>query len=69
MNIHSEEGSKVEYLGIGGYDSHLEHANKYLTIGTKYTVEYTEVSGWHTDVYLKEHEDVAFNSVHFKNVK
>ena len=54
MNIYSEKGTRVKYTGTGGYDSHKEHANKYLKVGETYTVLNTNVSGWHTDVFLKE---------------
>ena len=68
MDIYSEEGTKVIYTGKGGYDHHKEHANKHLKIGETYTVDYTDVGGWHTDVYLKEVPNERFNSVHFVTV-
>ena len=44
-------------------------ARKHLTEGEEYTVERTEVSSCHTDVYLEEIPGVAFNSVMFEGVK
>lgn len=68
MDIYAKEGTKVRYTGKNGYDSQIEHANKYLTIGEIYTVYYTDVSGFSTTVYLKEVPNKGFNSVHFENV-
>lgn len=65
IDIYSEEGTKVKYTGEGGYDHHKKQANKHLKVGEIYTIEYTDVGGWHTDVYLKEVPNQAFNSVHF----
>ena len=67
MDIYSEEGTKVIYTGEGGYDHHKKHADKYLKVGETYTVDYTDVGGWNTDVYLKEVPNEGFNSVHFVN--
>lgn len=65
MDIYSEEGTKVEYTGTGGYEHHKRHANKFLVVGNTYTVDRTDVSDWYTDVYLKEVPGESFNSVHF----
>lgn len=69
MDIYSKEGTKVGYTGKGGYDSDKEHANKYLKVGEIYTVDYTDVGSYHTNVYLKEFLNKSFNSVHFVNIK
>ena len=68
MNIHAEEGTKVKYTGTGGYDEHRKHANKYLKVGETYTVLNTNVSGWHTSVFLQEVPNQCFNSVHFEEL-
>lgn len=69
MNIYAKEGDKVICSTLdGGYDYHEKIANKYLTIGQEYTIEETVVSDWHTDVYLKEFPEIAFNSVFFEDV-
>jgi hypothetical protein len=69
MDIYTKKGTKVKYTGTGGYDSHKEHANKYLKVGETYTVLNTNVSGWHTDVFLQEVPNQCFNSVHFEELK
>ena len=69
MNIYAEEGSRVIYTGKGGYDYHRETANNHLTVGNTYEVYFTDVGGWHTDVYLKGFETIPFNSVMFEDVE
>lgn len=68
MNIFAIKGYEVIYTGKNGYDLDLEHANEYLEIGEKYTIDYTVVGGSHTSVYLIEVPNTSFNSVHFKEV-
>ncbi len=67
MNIYSKEGAKVVYTGHNGYDADKIHANGHLEVDGTYTVDHTEVSSWHTDVFLKEVPGVPFNSVMFIN--
>jgi len=72
MEPYTPSGEKVTVTEDSinyGYDSDKEKANKLLKVGGIYTIDYTEVGGWHTDVYLKEFPGVYFNSVHFINVK
>lgn len=71
MDIYAEEGTKVivtEYSIKNGYDPVAEHARKFLKTGETYTIEYTVVDGWSTEVYLKEFPDEVFNSVSFEDV-
>jgi hypothetical protein len=73
MNIYAKEGTKVKVLfdekGImNGTDSDKEHAERHLTALSRYTIDHTEVSSWHTTVYLKELPNIPFNSVHFEEV-
>ena len=69
MNIFAKKGAKVICSTLdAGYDYHKEIASKYLVIGKEYTVEYTDVDSWHTDVYLQEFPGVKFNSVFFEDV-
>lgn len=73
MNIYAKKGTKVIPLFenkeiTGGYDGDKKHAMKFLKEGEFYTVDYTEVSSWHTDVFLEEFPGKAFNSVHFAEV-
>ena len=67
LKLNKMEVTKVKYTGEGGHEHHKEHANKYLKVGEIYTIDYTDVGEWHTDVYLKEVPNQAFNSVHFVN--
>ena len=68
MDIYATEGHKVIATDLdNGYPHHAELAKKHLTKGEIYTVDYTEVENWHTDVYLKEFPDIAFNVVHFED--
>ena len=69
MGIYAEKGTRVKFTGKNGYEHDKEHANKYLKVGETYTVENNYVSGWHTDVWLKEVPNEKFNSVHFKDVE
>jgi hypothetical protein len=68
MNIHAKKGDIVfvtEKTINSGYDHDSDLAKKYLEIGKPYTVDHTEVDGWHTDVYLSEIPNIGFNSVNF----
>lgn len=65
-DIHSKEGRLVVFAyPDAGYRRDQEQAEAHLVVGNTYTVERTEVGGWHTDFYLKEVPNMAFNSVHF----
>jgi len=52
-----------------GYTSDKEQVAKLLEIEKIYTVDYTNVGGSHTDVYLEEFPSESFNSVNFVDVK
>lgn len=69
MDIYSGPETRVRFTGYGGYEYHKEHARKFLTVDGIYTVERTDVGGWHTDVYLKEFPGEGFNSVMFAEVQ
>jgi hypothetical protein len=69
MNIYAKFGDEVICSTFdAGYDDDQEVARKYLVIGNIYTIEETDVDGWHTDVYLQEFPDIKFNSVFFEDV-
>lgn len=69
MNIFSRCGDKVVFNHPNaGYDHHQKTARKHLVVGKVYTVNFTVVSSWHTDVYLQEVPNVMFNSVLFDDV-
>lgn len=70
MNVYAKKGTKVIPLFengniAGGYVDDKKHAMKFLKEGGVYTVDYTQVGSWHTDVFLEEFPDKLFNSVHF----
>jgi hypothetical protein len=69
MNIYALDGFRVRcYTLDAGYDYDKEIANRYLDINDEYTVDYTEVDGYRTEVYLKEFEGIPFNSVFFEDI-
>ena len=72
MDIFAKSGHKVVYTGEGGYAHDVVYANKYLTVGNEYTIDFTDVGGSHTDVYLIEVDQldafdnrISFNSCLF----
>lgn len=68
MNLYADKGSKVMVSKTSinnGYKSDKDHAAKYLKVGGTYTVNYTVVHDWYTDVFLEEFPDTWFNSVFF----
>jgi hypothetical protein len=71
MNIWALNGHKVivtEDTINNGYECDKINVLKYLTVGTVYTVDYTDVHGWNTDVYLIEFPGLSFNSSSFEDV-
>lgn len=68
MDIYSPRGTKVRFTGNGGFDSENQRANDILDKGAIYTVDYTDVGGWRTEVYLIEVPGDSFNSVLFESV-
>lgn len=67
-DIYSTGGTKVRYTGHNGTEADQDWANKHLTVDAIYTIERTDVGGWHTDFYLVEVPGKPFNSVHFAEV-
>lgn len=66
MNIYANKGDKVIFTGKNGTDHDKEYATKKgLKVGATYTIESTDVGGWHTTVYLQEVPNASFNSVMF----
>lgn len=60
MNIYALPGHKVKVTAEtiqNGTDWDREQALKYLTVEQVYTVDFTLVSNYHTDVFLKEFPD------------
>ena len=69
MNIYAKNGDLVVSTDRNGTDYDKEKVLKYLEVGGVYTVDHTEVGGYHTDVYLKGCTGIAFNSVCFIDYK
>lgn len=70
MNIYAKHGHKVVAKHLDwGYPLDAEKAIKYLTKEQEYTVDYTVVDSWSTEVLLVEFPDIAFNSVHFEDAE
>lgn len=68
MNIYTKPGATVVFDSPeSAFAQEQERARKYLLEGEKYTVEKTEVGGFHTTVFLKEHPDCRFNSCQFSD--
>jgi hypothetical protein len=68
MDIYSRPGIKVVFAHLdAGYRYDIEKAEKHLVLGNTYTVDYTVVGSFRTDVYLMEIPGVYFNSVQFDN--
>lgn len=65
MNVHAKSGDKVVYLDEGGHEFQRVSARKILKKYHVYTVDRTDVSDFHTDLFLKEFPDELFNSVMF----
>ena len=71
MNIFALPGHKVKVTEETikyGHDDDQEIVKKYLEIGKEYEISYTEVYGFHTDVYLREFPEIRFNSANFEDV-
>ena len=70
MNIYAKAGARVRVVEKGNelVASYYPNVEK-LEMDAIYTISYTNVHSWHTDVYLKEFPGVHFNSVCFEDVK
>ena len=67
MDIYAKKGTKIKFTNPNNGRAHdQETAKKHLTVGHDYTVKATDVSDWHTDVFIKEIPGVAFNVVMFE---
>lgn len=74
MNIYSLEGDKVKLLlnskgEVGGYEYNKQQIeDNNIQLDVEYTVAYTSVGSYNTDLYLVEFPGISFNSVNFYNV-
>jgi hypothetical protein len=64
MDIYSQPGTPVVFMGINGYPSELKDAREVLEVGKTYRVARTHLHSTSTGVELMEVAGV-FNSVHF----
>jgi hypothetical protein len=67
MNIYAKKGDKVRFLNENGREAERAYAAEILKEGKAYTIDHTDVYGWHTDVYLQEVPGKSFNSVMFED--
>lgn len=68
MDIYTQPGSSVVFLGRNGYVGQLEEAKALLEVGGIYVVESISVSSWSTSIRLVGFPNRTFNSVMFGNV-
>lgn len=71
MNIYALPGHKVKITAEtikNGYELDQELVKKYLELEKEYEIDHTNISGFHTSVYLKEFPNISFNSVSFEDV-
>jgi len=67
MSIYSPPGTKVKYHS-SDKKALFSYANLHLEDGKTYTVSFTVVNGFRTDVYLVEVPGRSFNSVLFEEI-
>jgi hypothetical protein len=72
MNIYSLNGDKVKIIihedgEFNGYEYDITLL-KTIDPEKEYTVDYTNIGSYHTDLYLEEFPGIMFNSVCFYNV-
>lgn len=69
MNIYAKKGHKVRLTTINaGQKPEQEVVKQHLLLNEVYTIDYTNVSNWATQVYLQEVPGIQFNSVFFTDV-
>ncbi|MGG4090542.1 hypothetical protein [Paenibacillus lautus] len=68
MNIHKAvKGSKVRFIGHGGWAGEAEHALGILKKNEVYTVDRVDIYQSYTDIFLEGFEGKGFNSVLFED--
>ena len=60
--------TKLMFTGENGHDHELSEAKGVLEIGGIYTVMKVEIDSYSSEVWLKEIDDLSFNTVHFELV-
>lgn len=72
MDIYAPPGTKIVFLGKNGTSFDQEEARTVLEVGKTYTLAYSEIGSWRTEIFLEEVSG-GFNSVmfleeeHYKN--
>lgn len=67
MNIYAKQGNKVRCVKRECGFNDCNPNNNPLVVGEVYTVNYTNVGGWNTSVYLEEFPNMSFNSILFED--
>lgn len=69
MNIFAIKGHKIKFTNPeAGYPYDQKMGEEHLEVGKEYTVDYTEVDGYSTNVIIQEVPKIKFNSVLFSDV-
>lgn len=66
MDIYSDPGTRIVYMGKNGWPGQTDDANKSLSIGGTYTVKHINIGGWNSSVELLEIPGKYFNTVMFR---
>ncbi len=64
MDIYAVTGTKIVFIGKNGTSFDQEQARLVLEVGKTYTLAYSEIGSWKTEIYLEEISG-GFNSVMF----
>lgn len=70
MDIYAKPGSLVRFRSLNPESVSYAGTNDpkwFLKLNEVYTVRYTVVYDWHTEVILEEYPELRFNSVHFED--
>jgi len=66
IDIYSEPGKKIKFANPdAGYEPDRECAKKNLVLDREYTVDFVEISSFHSRVTLREIRGIRFNTVMF----
>ena len=68
LDISAPEGTRVQFLNMGGAEWDRVHARKHLNTADTYTVKKINISGWSSNVELEGLPVITFNTVMFKEV-
>lgn len=68
MDIYSESGKKVKFLGKNGYNHQLKEALEFFKPEEILTVKRTNVQNWSSTVEFKEYPGKWWNTVMFGDI-